>query len=517
MDFITRLALQNRLLHFLLVSITVCFIVVSTFHAHFSREDYRQKLNAELHNVADLITGNIGGALLYGADWVADEVLQRGLSRNRSVQQAVLFSADGTAYSSYNSSVAEAPGLPEFRLSGHFDRGEFREYYFPVFVGDNREASGVLYLRADLQVIEGLMEKFWQTQLIILSGILLLTWGIGHKLQQVIGEPWRQQQKMLEGKVAERTAELQQAHDQLSNEVAERKAVEQNLRLEKEQHLELISQLEQTQNQLLQSEKMASIGQLAAGVAHEINNPVGFISSNLNSLRGYTEGLVELIRAYERADGVLSEHPELAASINGTRERVDFRFLVEDIDELLQESQDGVERVRTIVRDLRDFSRSGSRELSRCDLYQGIRSTLNVAANELKYKARVETEYAELPEVVCCISQINQVLLNLLVNAAQAIEEQGIIWLRTGYQDERVWIEVEDNGRGIPREYVSRVFDPFFTTKPVGKGTGLGLSLSWGIIRDHGGELEVDSEEGRGTRFRIWLPVEGPQALMAQA
>ncbi|WP_317204072.1 PAS domain S-box protein [Janthinobacterium sp.] len=272
------------------------------------------------------------------------------------------------------------------------------------------------------------------------------------------------------------------------------------------------AQLEQAQAQLLQSEKMASIGQLAAGVAHEINNPIGFVNSNLGSLGNYVGQLLQLVAGYEDALRGVAVPPASGAAIAAARAAADIDYLREDIAALLKESQDGLLRVRNIVQDLKDFSHVDGGEWQAVDLNAGILSTLNMVRNEIKYKAEVTLELGQLPLVHCNAAQINQVLMNLLVNAAHAIERQGRLVLRSGSEGAWVWLEVEDNGCGIAPEVQARIFDPFFTTKPVGKGTGLGLSVSYGIVNKHGGHFDMHSAPGEGTRFRVWLPVAGAAA-----
>ena len=276
---------------------------------------------------------------------------------------------------------------------------------------------------------------------------------------------------------------------------------------------DLNSKLSDAQDKLVQSEKLASIGQLAAGVAHEINNPIGYIFSNFGTLEKYLADLFEMLSAYEAAEGQLAGTP-VAASLKALRERVELGFLKDDIPTLMNESKEGITRVRKIVQDLKDFSRvDAHQEWVWADLHQGINSTLNIVSNEVKYKAEVVKAYGELPDVFCLPSELNQVIMNLLVNAAHAITaERGQITIRTGCDEgkTRAWLEVADNGSGIAKENLSRIFDPFFTTKPVGKGTGLGLSLSYGIIKKHHGQLDVSSEVGVGTTFRVTLPVQGP-------
>jgi len=268
----------------------------------------------------------------------------------------------------------------------------------------------------------------------------------------------------------------------------------------------LIAEARQLQQQLLRSEKMAAIGQLAAGVAHEINNPVGYISSNISTLVRYLERLFEVLDAYKGVESQLSA--EACEQIRGVKERVKLDYLREDVMDLIAESNEGVARVKQIVQDLKDFSHRDEAEWQGADLIKGLESTLNIVNNEIKYKADVVREYAPLPEVKCIPSQLNQVFMNLLVNAAHAINDYGTITVRTGQENaDWVWVEVEDSGQGISPELKKSIFDPFFTTKPVGQGTGLGLSVSYGIVKTHNGRIEVDSEVGRGSRFRVWLPV----------
>ena len=279
-------------------------------------------------------------------------------------------------------------------------------------------------------------------------------------------------------------------------------------------HAELNVRLTAAQEKLLQSEKLASIGQLAAGVAHEINNPIGYVHSNLGSLQEYLHSLFALIEAYERA--LRSPDPRaMIPEIDQTRARLDIDFISRDLPQLMTESREGIERVTRIVRDLKDFSRSERDESWKLvDLHAGLESTLNIIWNELKYKTTLEKQYGTLPPVECLPSELNQVFMNILINAGQAIGERGTIRVQTGHDGDQVWVEIADSGPGIPPEAQARIFDPFFTTKPVGKGTGLGLSISYGIVAKHHGRIDVDSRIGEGSRFRIVLPVRQPRATV---
>ena len=270
-------------------------------------------------------------------------------------------------------------------------------------------------------------------------------------------------------------------------------------------------ELKATHSQLLQQEKMASIGQLAAGVAHEINNPMGFISSNLGTMGKYLERLEEFLEI--QSTGLTETAPEeMKLEIAQARKKYKVDYILGDARSLLAESQDGAERVRTIVQNLKSFSRVDDAQATYVDLNDCLESTITIAWNELKYKTTLVRDYGELPPVRCLPQQLNQVFLNMLVNAAHAIEKQGEITISTRRAGDEVLIAIHDTGSGIPDEIKSRIFEPFFTTKEVGKGTGLGLSISYDIIKKHNGSIEVESSAGAGTTFTIRLPVEGVAA-----
>ncbi|WP_340121761.1 ATP-binding protein [Methylobacter svalbardensis] len=270
-----------------------------------------------------------------------------------------------------------------------------------------------------------------------------------------------------------------------------------------------LNKLQEMQQQLLQSEKMASVGQLAAGVAHEINNPIGYINSNLTSLKNYIDNLLALVAIYETAEATCTNTGQLA-HIKAFKQKIDLDYLKTDILDLLEESHEGATRVKKIVQDLKDFSHlGGGDDWQWTNLHTGLESTLNIVNSEIKYKAKIVKEFGDLPEVKCLPHQLNQVFMNLLINAAHAIENEGIITLRTGTENDQAWVEISDTGKGIAPEHQSKIFDPFFTTKPIGQGTGLGLSVSYNIIKKHQGEIQLTSQLGQGTTFRIILPISG--------
>ena len=337
-----------------------------------------------------------------------------------------------------------------------------------------------------------------------------------------------QANQQLEYRVEERTSALQQANCQLTTEIAERKEIEAAMRRSEaalqEQTQELQATLEKlkaTQSQLIQTEKMSSLGQLVAGVAHEINNPVNFIHGNLNYIDEYTCGLLELVELYQASS------VELLPDIQDKLEELDLAFLSADIPKILQSMRMGTERIRDIVLSLRNFSRLDEAELKKVDIHEGIDSTLTILQNRLRATSnrpeiQVVKNYEKLPLINCCAGQLNQVFMNIISNGLDAIEESdrqicpkadrpktGEIWITTEVVD-REWIKIRvaDNGIGISETIRSRLFDPFFTTKPVGQGTGLGLAVAHQIVVEkHGGAIEVNSRSGGGTEFAIALPI----------
>ena len=290
--------------------------------------------------------------------------------------------------------------------------------------------------------------------------------------------------------------ELKQHRDQLQRLVAEKTR----------EVTEAYEDLKRIHEQMLQQEKMASIGQLAAGVAHEINNPTGFIGSNLNSLQKYMTKLKEGITLMEKTVMAIGD-PDVTAQLKQMKRQLKFDFILEDIEDLIGESQDGIERIALIVQNLKSFSRTEDDTLKRADLEECLESSLNIAWNEIKYKAKVDKRYGSLPQILCLPQQLSQVFVNLLVNAAQAIEGQGIIVVSTRREDNWAVVEIADNGSGIAPENLERIFEAFYTTKEVGKGTGLGLSICHDILQKHQGTISVTSNVGEGTCFTIKLPI----------
>lgn len=288
----------------------------------------------------------------------------------------------------------------------------------------------------------------------------------------------------MEKKVNERTRELSSKNEELN------KAYEE---------------LKDAQSLLVHNEKMRSLGELVAGVAHELNNPINFIYGNMSHLKEYSKNLIELISRYEEYQA--SPEEGKLQEIEKYKEEIDYEFLKDDILELIKSCTDGADRSKQIILDLKNFSRLDQSLIKEIDVNESIESTLNILKNKYKDRINIIREYGELPKLECFAGQMNQVFMNILDNAAQAIEESGDVKIKTRTENENIVIDFEDTGQGIEDSILSQIFDPFFTTKPVGSGSGLGLSITYKIIKSHNGDIKAESEIGKGTKFTVTIPI----------
>ncbi len=294
----------------------------------------------------------------------------------------------------------------------------------------------------------------------------------------------------------------------------ERKLYQKTLEKKNSELQNALEDLKKMQNQLIQSEKMASLGALVAGIAHEINNPLAFVSSNLNRFKEYFYELVGLLNKWREFGGKVKSTNQFTSEIQALENfemNIDLGFIIYDCKELLQHNTEGIERIKNIVMQLRGFSHISEDHAVEADINKAMDETLTLIWNELKYKAEVIKEYESLPKVRCYIREIQQIFVNLLINSIHAIKEKGEIRIKTFRSGSDVKIQISDNGAGMSPEVKNKIFDPFFTTKPVGEGTGLGLWISMSIIQKHNGQIEVESEEGKGSTFTITLPIESEQ------
>jgi len=249
---------------------------------------------------------------------------------------------------------------------------------------------------------------------------------------------------------------------------------------------DLLNQLKSTQAQLIQSEKMSSLGQLVAGIAHELNNPISFIYANMKEMENY----IEILTKNEKVD------------------EKEFRYIQEDVRNLITESMEGSNRVKSIVENLRNFSRMDEGEFSLTDIHKGIDSAILLLKREASDRIQIHKEYGKIPEILCMSGNLNQVFMNILLNGIQSIKGKGNIWIKSELKGSWISIVIKDDGIGMGKQELNKIFDPFYTTKPVGEGTGLGLSISYGIIENHGGSITVESEIDSGTEFTINIPID---------
>lgn len=366
--------------------------------------------------------------------------------------------------------------------------------------------------RSGIELLEWIKKNHPMTEVIIMTGYASVedvVSALKEGAYDYLIKPFRSLEEVM--LVVDKAVSLRRV--KIENTVLAR-GLEQRVQERTRELEETMNALKRTQTQLVHQEKMASIGQLAAGVAHEINNPVAFVSTNLRTLKEYMEEIFRLIAKYGEAEQAMENEDHarmrsLCAEIRTLKQKMDLEFILEDSGEVIEESLEGTERVRRIVTDLKHFSHKGEKEMQYADLNAELESTLNMVWNELKYKAAITKEFGDLPHILCFPTELNQVFMNLLINAAQAIPDRGEITVRTFQENGHIRIQIRDTGAGISKENLPRLFDPFFTTKEPGKGTGLGLSIAHSIVVEkHHGTLAVQSEMGKGTTFTITLPVE---------
>ena len=379
------------------------------------------------------------------------------------------------------------PGLPLKPTSFSTEDG-IRLLGFPVrHEGEPIALLVVPYLNQDSE--RGIARK-----IPILIEVLESYFGLRHQ-QRMISEVHHNVQEMSYTELLRKNQELG-VSEQAFRELAE--TLEQRVEERKKE-------LEQAQQQLIRQEKMASIGQLAAGVAHEINNPTGFIQSNLATLREYLDNVKKMLELYRADQGSRD-------GVDGLEQRweeLDMEYILNDLELLINQSMKGTERITRIVMGLSRFSHVDKKDVELFDINALLDSTIELLQNEIKHKAELVKEFQPLPKIVGLPGQHTQVFVNLIVNALQSMEEFGRLEIRTRWINDRAEVSIKDNGSGIEEKNLSRLFDPFFTTKPVGEGTGLGLAISYEIVKNHGGDITVQSEPGKGSSFTVSIPQNG--------
>jgi signal transduction histidine kinase len=409
--------------------------------------------------------------------------------------------------------AAAGPGsFPLRRLSGPSIRARLLRIFLPLVVGT---VGVVAWLTHLVSTTAGASSAAISSAALAAAAILLfgaicerIAGRVGGQIERA-EEELKRAHDLLEVRVEQRTRELSRANDELAEALREtRRAHEALQRAHRE--------LQQAQSRMLQQARLARLGQTAAGVAHEINNPLAFVTNNLAVLKREVHGLHDILLLYRQAEQTLAEYQrDLHARIAGLAEEVDLPFVLENLDGLLERSRAGLLRIQKIVADLRDFAHLEEAEFKEVDLNAGISATVRLMRNLADSRqVALETDLAPLPRTSCFPAKINLVVQSLVSNAIDACPAGGRVVVETRAADDGVEIRVSDNGCGIAPGARDRIFDPFFTTKPVGRGTGLGLAISYGIVKDHGGAIDFESTPGQGTRFTVRLPVAPPREAL---
>ncbi len=396
--------------------------------------------------------------------------------------------------------------------------GEIRDKYTKKLIKGKYLHLGIPSKNNEFNAAE---HKFWEGILYLVSLMLLITLFVSFALARTITAPLAEMEKTvakikdgdLSGRIEmtkyQELNQLAESYNQMTNTLQRLYSTLENQVQNRTKELKsAYAELQSTQAMMVHSEKMKSLGELVAGIMHEINNPINFIYGNMTHLSNYSNDLINMIEEYNKYVDSLT--PEQQSAINDMREEIDYNFLKSDLPELIKSCKEGADRAKNIIQDLKSFSRMEEVAITDVDLPTEIDTTLNILHNKIKNKAEVHKEYMEnVPKIEAFGGQLNQVFMNILDNAVGAIEKQGDIWIRINKDKtgKNLVLEIEDNGVGMDQETASKVFDPFFTTKPVGQGTGLGMSITHKIIKNHQGSISVSSKVGQGTKFIITLPL----------
>lgn len=488
--------------------------VIKDLHDHYAQID---KFRSEIIHYDEILTMSARMAAATGdIKWV-DRYKIYEPRLTAAINQAIAFSPGIYRKETDRNNIGKIKLLEMEHKAFDLIRSGHGIEAMAILFGDQYEAQKKDYVQAierlnlflkrqmdSALAVEKSKEYFARVAFITVLVMLLLSWLV------IIRIARRSQEALIESnyQLSLRTLELDQLTHTLDHQVQERtSSLEAALKELQKTH----EDLKNVQTQLLQSERFSAIGQLAAGVAHEINNPIGFINSNMQTLEQYVahySGVLNVLNDLEEALKNRDERrlSEILILWEKVRKGTNFDFIRTDIVSLIKESQEGAEKIRKIVLDLRAFASPDKGIVDLVNLEALIESVINVVWNEIKYKAELKREYAHVPPISCDPQKVGQVLVSILINAAQSIEGKGDITVRTYTEGENVLVDIADTGCGISPENITRIFDPFFTTKPVGQGVGLGLSVSYDIIKKHGGTITFKTQTGRGTTFTVQLP-----------
>lgn len=522
MNVFRNISIKKKIM--LIIAVTCLLFATLTFALNLLNEinNYRTTLLNDLETQAEITCSNCISLVNYNLEDEANDILQK-LSPAQYIIAARLYKSEDTIFASYSRDELDLSQIPliENKQNSRFYFGEkylhvFYTYNYSDFEGDN---TGVFELVSDLNQLTSRIQKHIAVSLVVLFIAIFLVFLLATSLIQIVCSPIIhlsdtakkissernysvRAQKYNDDELGNlidvfndmlkqiqlRESELQQARDELEIRVQQRTA-----------------ELKSAQNQLIQSEKMASLGQLVAGVAHEVNNPINYIKSNITPLKGYLFGYKESYSLLDKAKEEIS--PELRHEWENIKEKYDLNFAEEDSTKLIKSFEEGSNRIVTIVRDLQQYSRVDRNYFSLMDLQESIDSTLNLLRTKMKDGILIHKQYGAIPQIKCSPGQVGQVFMNIISNAIDAVGDVGNIWISTSCDKEQIIVSIHDDGPGIPKEIQTKIFDPFFTTKPVGSGTGLGLSITHTVIEQHNGTITVESEEGEGTKFLISLPI----------
>jgi signal transduction histidine kinase/ligand-binding sensor domain-containing protein len=377
-------------------------------------------------------------------------------------------------------------------------------YTFRVKASNNDGLWNETGASIDITIEPPFTSTLWFYLLVISLLSIAIIWIFNSRTRRL-----REARNKLEKTVQKRTAELRRTNKNLEEEIFERKKIENQLVDKNEELNSALDNLKKTQAQLVDSEKMASLGQLTAGIAHEINNPINFVSGNVNPLRRNINDIIEILNTYDKIVSSRKLQKEFE-KIEILKKDIDYDVIPDEINKLLNGIGEGASRTSEIVKGLRNFTRMDEHELKPANINQGIDSTLLILQNKLKNRIRVFKNFGQFPDILCYPGQLNQVFLNIINNAQEAIKDSGEIHITTQIEGDNLCISIKDNGRGMTPDTKKKIFEPFFTTKDVGKGTGLGLAISYGIIVKHNGKIEFSSELNKGTEFKIIIPANQP-------
>jgi len=516
----------------------LALLVVSTVLSFYARATLLRAKAQELCTAAQMVGFNSAAALTF-RDTRAAEAILGALRANDNVIVACTYGVDGKVFASYHrGEAAGCPARPSTRTGSYLLSGHMLLFEQIVLRG---HTEGAIFLESDLKDVNRQIDRFLVIVLLVLLVSLSLALMLASVLQHIVSEPIQQLaatalsvderqdysiratkqgndevgvlfdafNRML-GRIQRRDIELLHAQNDLEKKVEQRTA-HLNILMEDNKKMEM---------ELRHAQKLEAVGSLAAGIAHEINTPIQFVNDNVHFLRDAFRAISEVLAKYEIACEAISQGSlaaQFAAEAAAQRETTDWDFLHEEIPKAIDQAIEGLAHVATIVRAMKEFSHVDHRGIAAANLNQAMQSTLIVARNELKYVADVQCFFGDIPLVVCSLGDLNQVFLNLLINAAHAIGDvvkgtggKGRIEIRTRQDGSSVEIAISDTGTGIPEEIRDKIFDPFFTTKEVGRGTGQGLAIARSIVvNKHGGTLTFETESDRGTTFYVRLPVNG--------